>query len=77
MRGRMLAVAAAISMISPSGGALARSAAPLSLSPAVRAGADSREASDINGGFILPTLAIAAIIAVIYVLTKGGDPQSP
>lgn len=77
MRKSMLAVAAAVSMISLSGGALAQSAAPLSLRADLRAGATTDDASDIRGGFILPTLAVLAIIAVIYVVTKDGDPESP
>jgi hypothetical protein len=87
MRKSMLAVAAAVSMIGAgagSGGALAQSAVPpsasaaaLSLDPAVRASADLREASDLRGGFILPTLALLGVIALIYVLTKDGDPASP
>ena len=77
MRGRLLAVAAAFSMIGTAGGAFARSAAPLSLAPQLRAGAELDEANDIRGGFIIPTLAIIAIIAIIYVVTKDGDPESP
>jgi hypothetical protein len=77
MRGRLLAVAAALSMIGTSSGALAQSAAPLSLGPQLRAGAALDEANDIRGGFIIPTLAILAIIAIIYVVTKDGDPESP
>lgn len=77
MRKSMLAVAAAVSMLSLSGGALAQSAAPLSLFADVRAGADTQDASDLRGGFILPLIAILGIGAAIYFLTKGGDPSSP
>jgi hypothetical protein len=77
MRKSMLAVAAAVSMLSLSGGALAQSAAPLSLRADARAGVDLKDANDIRGGFILPTLAVLAIIALVYVLTKDGDPASP
>lgn len=31
------------------------------------------EGSEINGGFILPTLGLIAIIAAIILLTKGDD----
>ena len=77
MRGRLLAVAAAISMISLSGGALAQSAAPLSLSGQVRTGAALDDANNIRGGFIIPTLVLIAIIGAIYLVTKNGDPESP
>ena len=77
MRGRLLAAAAAFSMIGVGSGALAQGAAPLSLAPQLRAGADLDEANDIRGGFIIPTLVVIAIIAAIYLLTKDGDPESP
>jgi hypothetical protein len=77
MRKSMLAIAAAVSMIGLSSGALAQSAAPLSIRGDVRAGAAMEDVSDIRGGFILPTLAVLAIIALVYVLTKDGDPESP
>jgi hypothetical protein len=76
MRKSLLAVAAAVSMISVSSGAMAQSAAPLSLAQA-RVGADMKEASNIRGGFILPTIAILAIIAVVYLVTKNDNPSSP
>lgn len=78
MRKSVLAAVAAVSMIGAGSGAPARSAAaPLSLAAQVRAGADMNEASDIRGGFIIPTLAIIVIGVLIYVLTKDGDPASP
>lgn len=83
MRGRLLAVAAAISMVSLGSGALAQSAAagasaaPLSLANVERSGADTQEASFIRGGFIIPTLIVLAIIGGVYLLTKDGDPESP
>lgn len=77
MRRPILAVAAAISMISMTSGALAQSAAPLSLAPNVRAGADTEEASFYRGGFIIPLVLVLGLGALIYVLTKDGDPESP
>jgi len=77
MRRPVLAAAAAFSMIAVSGTAVAQSAAPLSLAPALRAGADSREASDLRGGFIIPTVVVIGIAVLIYVLTKDDDPASP
>jgi sugar phosphate permease len=77
MRKSVLAVAAAVSMISVSSGALAQSAAPLSVAANVRAGADMKEASDYRGGFIIPALAVLLIGVLVYVLTKHDSPTSP
>lgn len=77
MRKSVLAAAAALSMISLSSGAVAQSAAPLSLAASTRADADMTNASDIRGGFILPTLAIIIIGVLIYVATKSDSPSSP
>ncbi len=50
-----------------------------SLSVAARSGADmSDEASDLRGGFIIPLVAVVAIILGILAATGGGDrPSSP
>lgn len=86
MRKSVLVAAAAISMVSLSSGAVAQSAAPLSLAPSAAplsiagqsgAPAGTQQASDIRGGFILPTLAIILIGVLIYALTKGDNPKSP
>ena len=55
----------------------ATSAAPLSV--AARSGAAvSDEASDLRGGFIIPLVAIVAIILGILAATNGSDrPHSP
>lgn len=77
MRGRLLAVAAALSMVGLSSGAVAQSAAPLSLAPATRAGADLEQPANIRGGFIIPTLVVIAVILGVYLLTKDDEPTSP
>jgi hypothetical protein len=77
MRRPILAAVAAVSMIGASSAALAQSAAPLSIAAHTRAGADLQQPGNIRGGFILPTLAILAIAALIYVLTKNDNPSSP
>ncbi|HYD12474.1 MAG TPA: hypothetical protein VEC11_06475 [Allosphingosinicella sp.] len=53
------------------------SAAPLSV--AARSGADiSGEASELRGGFIIPLVAVVAIILGILAATGGSDrPHSP
>jgi hypothetical protein len=76
MRKSILAVAAAVSMIGLSSGALAQSAAPLSLAHA-RIGADLNRPSDLRGGFIIPTLIVVAIVVGVYLLTKDDNPASP
>ena len=77
MRKSILAAAAALSMVSLGSGAVAQSAAPLSLAQ-VRPDADMTNAGDIRGGFILPTLAIIVIGVLIYVVAKGdNNPSSP
>jgi sugar phosphate permease len=55
----------------------ATSAAPLSV--AARSGAAvSDEASDLRGGFIIPLVAIVAVILGILAATSGSDrPHSP
>jgi hypothetical protein len=59
------------------GGALAQSAAPLSLRADARAGAATEDANAIRGGIIIPTLIVLAIVAAVYVVTKDSDPESP
>lgn len=77
MRRPVLAAAAALSMIMGTSPVLAQSAAPLSLASYVSPDADMSEASDYRGGFIIPTLVVLGLAALIYVLTKDGDPASP
>ncbi len=77
MRRQILAAAAAVSLMSVGSAAVAQSAAALSVAAQARAGADTGEASDLRGGFIIPTLIVLAIIGGIYLLTKDGDPASP
>lgn len=73
----ILAAIAAISMLGASGSAaIAQSAAPLSLASQVQA-AGTTDASDLRGGFILPTLAILAIIGAVILLTDNNNPSSP
>ena len=71
-------VAAALAVSMASTPVLAQtSAAPLSI--AARSGADmSDEASDLRGGFIIPLIAIVAIILGVLAATGGSDrPSSP
>ena len=62
---------------------LAQTATSASSSPAVtasaRSGAAMNDANDIRGGFIIPLLAILAVIAgLIFAFDGGGDrPVSP
>jgi hypothetical protein len=56
---------------------LAQSAAPLSV--AARTGATTQDENELRGGFIIPLVAVVAIILGILVLTGGNDdgPTSP
>lgn len=56
---------------------LAQSAAPLSV--ASRSGATTQDENELRGGFIIPMIAVVAIILGILVLTGGNDdgPTSP
>ena len=73
MRRPVLAAVAALSMIVGTSPALAQSAAPLSVAAHVGPGADMSEASNYRGGFIIPTLIVLGLVALIYVLTKDGE----
>lgn len=50
-----------------------------SLSVAARSGAEMQDANDVRGGFLIPLLAVLAVIAGIVVAVGGGgdDPVSP
>ena len=54
----------------------APSAAPQSV--AARSGADASDANELRGGFIIPLIALIAIILGILAATSNGDsPESP
>jgi Ca2+/Na+ antiporter len=54
---------------------MAQSAAPVATT--VRAGAELGEASELRGGFIIPMIAIVAIILGIYAATHDDDDDLP
>ena len=69
-------VAAILAVSMASTPVMAQSAAALSV--ASRSGATTDEESDLRGGFIIPAVAVVAIILGILALTGGGDgPHSP
>jgi hypothetical protein len=70
-----VAAALAVSMVSAP--VLAQSAAPLSV--AARSGAATSDSNELRGGFIIPLVAVVAIILGIILATGGsGDrPSSP
>ena len=73
-------VAAALAVSMASTPVLAQTASPAApLSVAARSGAATSDASDLRGGFIIPVVAIVAIILGILAATSGhGDrPHSP
>ena len=69
-----VAAALAVSMVSAP--VLAQSAAPLSV--AARSGAATSELSELRGGFIIPLIAVVAIILGVLAATGGSDrPSAP
>lgn len=72
----MVAVLAASMASTP---VLAQSASSLSVAAAQPASAEMASASDINGGWFIPLLAILAVVGGILAITSGGDdgPTSP
>ena len=75
-----VAAALAVSMASTPVLAQSAQASAAPLSVAARSGADmSGEASDLRGGFIIPLVAVVAIILGILAATGGGNdpPKSP
>ena len=74
-----VAAALAVSMASTPVLAQSAQASAASLSVAARSGADmSEEASDLRGGFIIPLVAIIAVILGVLAATGGSDrPHSP
>ena len=84
MLSKKLAALAALSLMVGSSAAVAQSAQPLSLSnsPAVeRAGAESEDASRLEGIGILPIIGVVVVIVAILALTDtwpfDDDPDSP
>jgi hypothetical protein len=71
---------AVIALSMTSAPVLAQSAAPLSVAGSqARAGAALEDENQLGGGFIIPLLALAAIIAGILVVIDNNDeePTSP
>jgi hypothetical protein len=56
----------------------ASAASALSLSSTSRAGAAQQNESELGGGFIIPLLALAAIVAgILVVIDNDDEPVSP
>jgi hypothetical protein len=70
-------VAAALAVSMASTPVLAQSAAPLSV--AARSGATTQNANELRGGFIIPLIALVAVILGILAATQGhgSRPHSP
>ena len=54
----------------------AASSAPV-VTESARSGAAMDDANALNGGFLIPLLAVLAVIAGIYVAVDGGDDDRP
>jgi hypothetical protein len=74
-------VAAILAVTMAGSPVLAQSAAPSAapLSVAARAGATTEDSSELRGGFIIPLIALVAIILGVLAATSGGGdrPHSP
>jgi hypothetical protein len=72
---------AAVLAVSMAGAPVLAQSAPsaASLSVAARSGAATDDVNELRGGFIIPAVAVVAIILGILALTGGGDdpPHSP
>jgi len=76
MSWKKASVAAILAVSMASTPVLAQSAA--SLSVAARSGATTEDANELRGGFLIPAIAVVAIILGILAATGGGDrPHSP
>lgn len=73
MRAKILSAAAALALVTGSSTASAQRAAPVAPAPAT----EQVQGSELHGGFILPLIAIIAIIIAIILLTDDNKPKSP
>lgn len=74
----MMAVAACSLATSPALAASSASKLSLSNADVVRASTNAGESNEAAGGFIIPLLAVAAVIGGIIILVDGDDdPDSP
>lgn len=72
-----VSMAAMVALSMTSAPVLAAPASSLSVSQA-RAGATVEDESQLGGGFIIPLLALAAIVAgILVVIDNDDDPESP
>lgn len=73
-----VAVVTALAMTSAPALAAADSASRLSVASQSRAGTTVEDQSQLGGGFIIPLLALAAIVAgILVVIDNDDDPESP
>jgi hypothetical protein len=74
-------IAAALAFSSATAPAFAQSAAPLSVASVSRASAPTDDSSSLEGGYVIPALAIFAILAAAVVISSNQDdndlPASP
>lgn len=68
---RKVSLTAALALSMASTPVLAQSAAPLSVA---RTSAEAGDSSELRGGFVIPLIAIIAIILGILVAVDGDDP---
>ena len=75
---KVLTAAAAMSLAAMPVAAQAADAAKLSLSKSVRSGTPAKAGEQMEGGFVIPLIAIVAIILGIIAVSDSNDsPKSP
>lgn len=72
-------IAAILAVSMASTPVMAQQVSAAALSVAARSGADTEQTNELRGGFIIPVVAVVAIILGILALTGGGNdrPSSP
>lgn len=75
---KLMTGAAALSLVAVPVAAQAASATKLSLSQDVRAGKATKSTEEMRGGFIIPLIAVIAVILGIIAIADSDDsPRSP
>lgn len=78
MIGKVLASVAAAALVAAPVAAAPNPAASLSVAHSARAGTATNNSSELRGGFVIPLVALVAVILGIIAATSGHErPRSP